>query len=101
MPLKVALIEFLRKLTPLFIQMAAQAILKDLGGFKLFLARTLVKYGGAEIIRAVDELKLQAVREASQIEAMKKAQEVISNPESTDEEIGEAYEAIYNAGRKP
>lgn len=79
--------------------MIAQMLLKNIGGFKFWILKVILKYGGRAVIEAISEALFQHDRSVQQEEAKKKLEEVKADPTKTDQEIGDAYEDYYNSGR--
>jgi len=100
--MKSTILGILKAFTPLIIQELTKAIAKNVGGFQFWLVRLLIKYGGRQLIEAINEGIRKSDREEAQKKAYEELEKAKQNPASTPEEIaklGEAYEKYYNSGR--
>lgn len=75
-------------------------VTSNLGGVQGWIVKMLLKYGGQAAIEAWDNFMAYIKREKVQKKAEEKKDEVVQNPDSTTEEIGKAYEDMFNAGRE-
>lgn len=101
-PVKETLISKLAKaLAPQAMSLVAQAVLKNLGGFQLFVAKLIIKYGGRQLIEALNTALANHDRQVAQEAANKIREEVKQNPNSTPDDIGHANQDYFNSGRRP
>jgi hypothetical protein len=99
MPKPTAFGKFLREMAPVALQIITQMLLQNVAGFQAFILRIVLKYGGRAALNAINEIVFQHDRKAEQEAAKAEKDKVVSNPDSTPEQVGEAYEDYYNSGR--
>ena len=87
-------------LMPAIIQVVISVITKNLGGVQGWIAKTILKYGGRQLLEAINEAVRKHERAEEQEKAKEKLEDIKANPDSTPEERGEAYEDFFNSGRK-
>lgn len=97
--MKSALVKLLEAITPIFIQQLLKTAAGSIGGFQLFIAKMLIKYGGKQLAAYLKDLHAFVERAEKQAEAKKELDTIKSNPNTTPEQLGEAYERFYNSGR--
>lgn len=74
-------------------------LLPKVGGFQLWILNKILDFGGSYIHDLLTEMKAKAERAKEQQEAVEKAKEIINKPDATADEVGKAYEDLYNSGR--
>lgn len=94
--MKSAILKMLQALTPILIQELIKAAALNVGGFQLWIAKILFKYGGKQVLKALKDLQFYVDREDAQDEAQKEFDKIKADPNTTPEQLGEAYEKYYN-----
>jgi hypothetical protein len=76
----------------------AESVLK-LAGFRAWIATQILNYGGSLLAELFADLFRKAKRAKEQEEARQKLDEVVKNPDSTVDDIGEEIAKTINSGK--
>ena len=99
MPKPTALGTMIKELAPVAVQIVTQMLLQNVLGFKGFVLKIILKYGGRRVLDAINEAVYQHDRAEEQKAAKAEKNKVVNDPNSTPDQVGEAYEDYYNSGR--
>lgn len=84
----------------ILLEQLIKIIVGNLGGVQGWLAKKLLLYGGQAALDAWGKFMDSLKRSKEQKAAEEKKNEVVQNPDSTTQEIGKAYEDMFNSGRE-
>ncbi len=96
-----ALLEVFKLYLPKIIDAVLQSVLANVGGFRLWLVKKILDYGGRALIDSISEAIRQHDREVAQQKAKEELEKVKNDPATTPEKLGEEYSDYFNSGRKP
>ncbi len=96
-----AILSFLKAITPLVIQQLIAMAATNIGGFRFWLLKKIIQYGGKELIKSLNEAIYQAERDEAQKKAKEELDKIKQDPSTTPEQLGEAYEKYFNTSRNP
>lgn len=77
---------FVKTVMPLVLDFCAKMILRNVGGFKLFILKIVIKYGRRELVEAVSKIMHDLDEAKKNAEIVKKYNEAIQKPGQTVEE---------------
>jgi len=100
-PVKSPFLTFIKELVPVLVAQLTLAITTNLGGFQVFIVRSILKYGGRALMSALNEAIFQHDRKVEQDAAEKEYMAVVNDPTATEQQRGEAYSRYFNSGRHP
>jgi predicted nucleic acid-binding OB-fold protein len=89
-------LNFLKTITPILIQELFKAASLNVGGFRLWIVKKILQYGGKQFVEYLNEAIRVHERDVAQKEAQEKLDQVVKNPNATAEEKGKAYEEYFN-----
>ena len=88
---------FVNAIMPMVLDMVAKSILRNVGGFKLFVLKLVIKYGRRELIEAVQEIMHNLDEAAKNSKATKEYNEIVEKPDASREERKDAEGDFFNS----